>query len=181
MFTLESDSFSHSLPLMRLDWCDSGCGRCLLKTSRYCYNCWVWSIFWSWSVEGVLKLNFDFTWRQFLWWKNSTLGSVVPSAIFNRFWMVASILLHGAHQLIFIEKHGSHLGVNTWANWLMSSFSKTFHDYFIWVLWGFFSKLTCSTQENKFNWDLLDLGVGVKTQARMVGCTDFGTNERKFQ
>ena len=102
------------------------------------------------SLIKILKLKFGRDSEAEFWCylKNSPLGPVVPFSMLNEFWKVASILLHGAHQLIFIEKHGSHLGVNTWANWLMSFFSKTFPDYFIWVLWGFFSKLT----------DMLDTG-----------------------
>ena len=91
----------------RLDWCDPGMWRCQLKTCLGCYCCcWCWETCWShfgvdleadWSE--VIKLNFcsdfehnlikicaracDKTLRSYLGKQNSTLGSVVPLAMFK--------------------------------------------------------------------------------------------------
>ena len=130
---------------MRFDWCDSGCRRCfsmllLLLSLKLKFGRDSEAEFWCYLKAVIL------------------VKELYPGArcsifnMFNEFWKVASILLHGAHQLIFIEKHGSRLGVNTWANWLMSSSRKRFLISSFGCC-GDFSQnwLTCSTQEIKFN------------------------------
>ena len=61
-----TNSLTHSLPFSKLDWCDPGVWRCLLKICWGCYCCW-WIVmrivlatvcyrFGSWGL--VIKLNF---------------------------------------------------------------------------------------------------------------------------
>ena len=44
----------------KLNWCDPGMWRCLLKTCYGCYCCWCRSRFWSWSSGKILKKEFGY-------------------------------------------------------------------------------------------------------------------------
>ena len=55
--------------LWRLDWCDSGCSRCQLKTCWYCRFCWCWhwrvlTIDW-WQLTAWQQLANSFS--RFVW------------------------------------------------------------------------------------------------------------------
>ena len=75
-----ADWLTDWLSFSKLDWCDSGLGRCQLKTCWGCYFCWCWgwgscwpqfvadleAEVWSWPYD-VIKLNYCSDFEQKVW------------------------------------------------------------------------------------------------------------------